>query len=132
VRAVRLAALADSPSAFGSTPEREQYYEERWREWSRNVATFLASRDGIPVGMGGMAVDSADERTVVAMWVHPEHRRMGIATALLDAVRMRARADGATKLVLWVTRSKGAATTSTLEPASRRQVNHSHCRATGR
>ena len=75
------------------------------------VATFLASRDGIPVGMGGMAVDSADERTVVAMWVHPEHRRMGVASALLDAVRRWARADGATRLVLWVTRTKGAATT---------------------
>lgn len=115
LRAVRLAALADSPSAFGSTLEREQQYdEERWREWSHNVATFLAFREGIPVGMAGgvagrVAGDSADERTVVAMWVHPEHRRTGVASALLDAVRSWARDEGATRLILWVTRTNDPA-----------------------
>jgi GNAT superfamily N-acetyltransferase len=113
LRAVRLAALADSPSAFGSTLEREQQYdEERWRAWSRTVATFLAFRNGDPVGIaGGMAGDSADERTVVAMWVHPEHRRAGVASALLDAVRSWASDDGATRLVLWVTRTNDPAVT---------------------
>jgi GNAT superfamily N-acetyltransferase len=111
LRAVRLATLADAPSAFGSSSEREQHYdEERWREWSSNVATFLAFRNGIPVGMaGGMAGDSADERTVVAMWVHPEHRRTGIASALLEAVRSWARDDGASRLTLWVTRTNDPA-----------------------
>ena len=113
LRAVRLAALADAPSAFGSSLEREQHYdEERWRDWSHNVATFLALREGIPVGMaGGVAGDSTDERAVVAMWVHAEHRRTGIASALLDAVRSWARDDGASRLVLWVTRTNNAAST---------------------
>lgn len=113
LRAVRLAALADAPSAFGSSSEREQHYdEERWREWSSNVATFLAFHNAVPVGMaGGMAGDSADERTVVAMWVHPEHRRTGIASALLEAVRSWARDDGATRLSLWVTRTNDPAVT---------------------
>ena len=113
VRAVRLAALADSPSAFGSTLEREQSYdEERWREWSRQVATFLAFRNGHPVGIaGGMAGSHAGERTVVAMWVHPRHRRAGVGTALLDAVRSWAHDDGATTLILWVTRANDPAVT---------------------
>jgi GNAT superfamily N-acetyltransferase len=58
---------------------------------------------------GGMAGDSADERTVVAMWVHPEHRRTGIASALLEAVRSWARDDGASRLTLWVTRTNDPA-----------------------
>ena len=108
-----LAALADSPSAFGSSLEREQQYdEERWREWSRNVSTFLAFRAGVPVGIaGGMAGSRPDERTLVAMWVHPDHRRTGVASALLDAVRSWARDDGATGLILWVTRTNDPAAT---------------------
>ena len=113
LRAVRLAALADSPSAFGSSLEREQQYdEERWREWSRNVATFLAFRDGVPIGIvGGMAGDTSEERSLVAMWVDPDHRSTGVASALLDAVRSWARDDGATRLTLWVTRTNDPAAT---------------------
>ncbi len=113
LRAVRLAALADSPSAFGSSLEREQQYdEERWREWSRNVATFLAFRDGVPIGIvGGMAGDASEERGLVAMWVDPDHRNTGVASALLDAVRSWARDDGATRLTLWVTRTNDPAAT---------------------
>jgi len=113
LRAVRLAALADSPSAFGSTLEREQQYDEqRWREWSRNVATFLAFRDGVPVGMaGGVTGSMADERALIAMWVHPDHRNTGIAFRLLDAVRTWSRDNGATRLTLWVTRTNDAAAT---------------------
>jgi GNAT superfamily N-acetyltransferase len=107
LRAVRLAALADAPSAFGSTLDREQEYdEERWREWSLNMATFLAFREGVPVGIvGGVASDTSDERTMVAMWVHPDHRRTGVASVLLDTVRNWARDDGATRMTLWVTRT---------------------------
>ena len=113
LRAVRLAALADSPSAFGSSLEREQQYdEERWREWSRNVATFLAFRDGVPIGIvGGMAGDTSEERSLVAMWVDPDHRNTGVASALLDAVRSWARDAGATRLTLWVTRTNDPAAT---------------------
>jgi len=59
----------------------------------------------------GIAGASADERTLVAMWVHPEHRRTGVASALLEAVRSWARDDGATRLTLWVTRTNDPAVT---------------------
>jgi GNAT superfamily N-acetyltransferase len=113
LKSVRLAALAESPSAFGSTLDREQQYdEEAWRAWPCKVATFLAFRAGVPVGIaGGLTGDSTDERTVVAMWVEPDHRRTGVAVALLEAVQTWARGDGATRLTLWVTRTNDAATT---------------------
>jgi len=45
------------------------------------------------------------------MWVHPEHRRTGLVSALLDAVRSWARDDGATRLLLWVTQTNDPAAT---------------------
>ncbi|HET8603919.1 MAG TPA: GNAT family N-acetyltransferase [Marmoricola sp.] len=111
VRSVRLAALADSPSAFGSTLAAEREMRESgWRDWCRDTATYLALRDGAPVGIAaGVTGVSRDERTLISMWVHPAHRGTGVSTALLEAVRDWAVRDGATRLVLWVTRTNHAA-----------------------
>jgi GNAT superfamily N-acetyltransferase len=102
LRSVRLSALAESPSAFGSTLQREQQYdEENWRAWSRDVATFLAFHMGAAVGIaGGVLGDRTDERKLIAMWVHPDHRGAGIASALLGAVKAWTRDEGATTLTL--------------------------------
>jgi GNAT superfamily N-acetyltransferase len=105
VRAMRLAALAESPTAFASSLAREQAYEdEDWREWTRGAATFVAFHGDEPVGMAGVVPgDNADERQLVAAWVHPDHRRTGVATALVAAVEQWAREHGAARLTLWVT-----------------------------
>ncbi|MDO9380023.1 MAG: GNAT family N-acetyltransferase [Nocardioidaceae bacterium] len=88
VRAVRLTALAESPRAFGSSHAREAAYDEAdWRRWCRDTSTFLATRDGAPIGMvAGVGGTSHDERKVVAMWLDPGHRGTGAAAALLVAV----------------------------------------------
>ena len=111
VKAVRLAALAESPSAFGSTlAEEREYGEADWREWCRDTAAFLAVQDGVPIGIAaGVNGTSRDERKLIAMWLHPGHRGAGASTALLAAVRTWALRDGATTLMLWVTRSNHAA-----------------------
>jgi GNAT superfamily N-acetyltransferase len=111
VKAVRLAALAESPSAFGSTLAEESAYDEAdWREWCRDTATFLAVQDGVPIGIAaGVDGTSHDERKLIAMWLHPGRRGTGAAKALLAAVRGWALHDGATTLTLWVTRSNHAA-----------------------
>jgi GNAT superfamily N-acetyltransferase len=111
VKNVRLAALAESPSAFGSTLAEEREYDEAdWRDWCRDTATFLAFQDGAPIGIAaGVTGTSRDERKLIAMWLHPGHRGRGVSAALLAAVRNWALHDGATTLMLWVTRSNHAA-----------------------
>jgi GNAT superfamily N-acetyltransferase len=111
LRAVRLEALAESPAAFGSTLEREQRYDEGdWREWARNAATFLAFDGGVPVGMAaGIEGSSVHERELIAMWVHPAHRGIGVSSALLGSVTNWARAQGAIRVTLWVTRTNNTA-----------------------
>jgi ribosomal protein S18 acetylase RimI-like enzyme len=111
LRTLRLAALADSPGMFGSILEREQRYEEKdWRSWSREGATFLAFRAGAPVGIAaGVAADKPEDRKLYSMWVHPDHRGRGVASALLEAVTTWATDDGATRVTLWVARTNDPA-----------------------
>jgi GNAT superfamily N-acetyltransferase len=107
LRSVRLAALADSPSAFGSTLASEQEYDEQdWRAWTREAATFLAFAGEQPIGMAaGIQGLRPDERRLIAMWVRPGSRGEGVAAALVAAVRDWAHHDGAVRLTLSVTRT---------------------------
>jgi RimJ/RimL family protein N-acetyltransferase len=95
LREVRLAALADSPDAFGSTLEEERDADDdHWRTWitgegwDGDVATFVADSGDELVGMAtGFHPD--EEPSVVhlfAMWVRPKHRREGIGRELVAAV----------------------------------------------
>lgn len=99
VRAVRLAALADAPAAFGSNLAREQAYATSdWRAFlDRHSAVFLAEdTDGSAKGMVGAHPDDHDpgRAWLVAMWVHPEYRGSGVADALVRAVIDRAAQSG--------------------------------------
>jgi GNAT superfamily N-acetyltransferase len=111
VKAVRLAALEESPGAFGSTLAKErEYADTAWRQWCRDTATFLALQDGIPIGMAaGVDGTSHEERKLIAMWLHPAHRGSGAAAALLTAIGNWAQDDGAATLMLWVTRGNDLA-----------------------
>jgi ribosomal protein S18 acetylase RimI-like enzyme len=118
LEAVRLAALADSPSAFGSSLAVEadhpaDFWEARavvGAAGERSV-TFFADLAGSVVGLVGAHRQDAEERSVelVSMWVSPTQRRSGIAADLVDAVVSWARETGATTVELWVTRGNDAA-----------------------
>jgi GNAT superfamily N-acetyltransferase len=88
-RDLRLRALQDSPSAFGSTYERERAFDEAaWRErlTGRDGVSVLAWLGGTAVGMGGGFQDLPGFLHVVAMWTEPVHRGCGIGAAVLAAL----------------------------------------------
>jgi ribosomal protein S18 acetylase RimI-like enzyme len=116
LRDTRLAALRDTPDAFGTTYEGAlSRTDEWWQDWAQRSAEsggqamFLAWDDGQPVGIAGAFRDDGGIWNIVAMWVDPRHRREGIGRALLDAVTAHVRAQGATKVVLGVTEGNDAA-----------------------
>lgn len=127
LRAVRLAALADTPAAFGSTLDRELAFDDtEWADRARAGATgddrctFLAWHDdGRVVGIvGGYRVDPSEGAVdaphgidLVSMWTDPTVRRAGIGGALVDAVIGWARGGGADRVELWVTRGNDPAQT---------------------
>lgn len=108
---VRLAALADSPDAFGSTLAAEQLrLPEGWRD---RLAVAQVSGADLPlaaflgqqvVGLVWAKVDAVDSTTVhvFQMWVAPQHRGQGIGKALLDHVISWARSIHAQALQLGV------------------------------
>lgn len=113
LRNVRLAALADTPSAFASTYADESLLtEEDWSDRARagsagaTRATFFAVADDDIVGLvGGYSPDPASCRVeLVSMWTHPAVRRTGVGRLLVNAVFDWARACGAQAVELWVTR----------------------------
>jgi len=86
LRDVRFASLRDAPEAFTSTVEREQHYPpEVWQLRTGNSA--IAFVDGAPAGIvGWLRPEGGDHTVLVGMWVHPEQRRRGIASGLVDHV----------------------------------------------
>jgi len=111
-RELRLAALTDSPDAFGSTLEREGASSDD--QWAARLASGVASAtdlplvaevDGRPVGLAWGRIEAAapDTADLFQMWVSPAHRGIGAGRLLVDAVIRWARSQRATQLVLGVT-----------------------------
>jgi ribosomal protein S18 acetylase RimI-like enzyme len=118
LRTVRLAALKDAPSAFGSTHAAEVVRSDH--EWTDRAlagskgsvrATFFANGPGVVVGLvGGYRDGPSDGRVeLVSMWVAPTHRRSGVGRALVDAVIAWTQETGGSDVGLWVTRGNSAA-----------------------
>jgi GNAT superfamily N-acetyltransferase len=118
LRALRLRALADAPTAFGTTLEEEErhpqdYWEHRAQEGAAadTSVTFVAEDAGCWVGMARGFLHREDAAIVrlASMWVDPRCRRCGVGGALVEAVIQWARGRGATQLQLWVTDANGPA-----------------------
>lgn len=110
-KVVRLRALQDSPTSFGSTWLREsQLTDEEWIARAENLigerATgYLAFRDGRYVGLALCLPDEEEPRKgqLISMWVAPEARRQGVGKQLIDAIETWAAARGFSVLQLMVT-----------------------------
>ena len=102
-RAVRLAALKDSPDAFGGSYDKSAAYPEAlWREWCGQPSWFAF--DGTaPVGMVRVFAAPAEELPeLVSMWVAPDVRGRTVATDLVATVIDWARTSGAMGVRLFV------------------------------
>lgn len=113
LRAVRLAALFDSPSAFGSTYEREVAFPDaEWQDraevgsTSTERATWFALDDERVIGVVGgyREPPGSPDPDLVSMWIDPEYRGRGVGRQLVEVVIAWARDTGADSLSLWVTR----------------------------
>jgi len=116
-KAVRLRALQDTPSAFGSTYAREsQFSEADWQQRAANLCTprsigYLAHEQDKYCGIAaGFLKEKNPQRVeLVSMWVAPEHRRTGTGRLLVDAIESWARNTGAHTFQLMVTSGNLAA-----------------------
>jgi ribosomal protein S18 acetylase RimI-like enzyme len=91
-KAVRLRALQDTPSAFGSTYAKEsQLTEADWIkraiQWNgERGAGFLAIDSGAACGIAGSFLDQDDatRAPLISMWTAPTHRQRGVGRLLVS------------------------------------------------
>jgi ribosomal protein S18 acetylase RimI-like enzyme len=114
---VRLRALQDTPSAFGSTYAREsQFSDADWHQRAANLCTprsigYLAHHNNDYCGIAVSFLNQQDPQhaELMSMWVAPDHRRTGAGRLLVDAIESWARRCGAHTFQLMVTSSNVAA-----------------------
>jgi ribosomal protein S18 acetylase RimI-like enzyme len=108
-RRVRLQALKDAPTAFGSTYAEESAFGED--QWARRVERwnglqgigFLAMDGNQPCGIAGALIEPCRHAQLVSMWTAPEFRHRGVGRLLVDAVTAWAVSRGVLVLRLMVT-----------------------------
>ncbi len=106
MRDIRLEALREDPTAFGSSSAREAVFTEA--DWRRRAGghgffAYLAELGPGPVGIVGGIEEAPGTAQLVSMWVRPQARGRQVGVALIEAVVDWARAQRMTRLVLWVT-----------------------------
>jgi GNAT superfamily N-acetyltransferase len=108
-REVRLRALKEDPTAFGSTYAHEAgFSQDEWNarveRWNGNRGIgFLAMRAASTCGLVGALLEEDGLAQLVSMWTAPESRRAGIGRMLVEAVIGWAREHGVATLRLMVT-----------------------------
>jgi ribosomal protein S18 acetylase RimI-like enzyme len=116
-RAVRLRALKDSPSAFGSTYLREsEFSDEQWDARAANLdgerrVGYLAL-DGdqyCGIALCFLLDEDSLKADLISMWVAPEYRKAGVGRLLVDAIVGWAGDRGVQSVQLMVTSCNDAA-----------------------
>lgn len=114
LRASRLRALEDAPTAFGSTLAEAQNMDEAfWRDWAGSATspTFVGVEDDAWLGMVGTYVmeETPDEAMLFSMWVDSAVRGTPLAADLVGETLNWARSMPLARLTLWVTESNARA-----------------------
>ena len=113
LKATRLAALLDAPTAFGTSHARAARLSDAdWQQ--RAISTpqrtfFLALEREQPIGLAAQVVAGNGDCHLIAMWVHPECRGLDVAQGLVDAVKQCAVGNGHARLVLDVAQENARA-----------------------
>ena len=110
IRALRISALLDAPSAFGETIEeaknktKEQYEASaQLRANSDSDAFFVAEDSGRYVGMIGAFFENESGKPFISsMWVSPDKRRANTGAALFSIASIWLKARGAQEINAWV------------------------------
>jgi len=121
LRRLRLQALVEAPTAFGSTLAEEQSYsDEVWRDRALGAsagcdrATFVAEINSVWIGsVTGLANQFTTANGIpllVAMFVVASERKQGVGVNLVTTVVSWARGCGAGQLALWIASENPAAT----------------------
>lgn len=118
-RAIRLRALADSPSAFASTlEETEARPMEYWHDRVSSAVAgqesvlFVATEGDAWIGLVGGYIfqeEGVEVPYLISMWVDPVYRGRGIGRALVAQVIEWVREQGLEHLVLEVESSNRSA-----------------------
>jgi tRNA(Arg) A34 adenosine deaminase TadA/GNAT superfamily N-acetyltransferase len=104
-RDLRIASLAESPQAFGSTVQQALTFDEdRWRQRLRTATTWHARLWERSVGTVTLRADPDRPATaeITGMWVDPEVRGLGVGSQLIETVVDQWRALAGRQLSLWV------------------------------
>ena len=117
LRDLRLAALRDTPLAFGSTYERElAFADDRWQRWAADaasgaeyIAVVAAAQRWVAMGRGSADLDDPRSAFLTAVYVAPDWRRKGLGSAVSEAVVDWARQHGFESIRLHVTDWNAAA-----------------------
>ena len=112
-RAIRLAMLQESPSAFCSTHDDAVIYDEQlWKQRLTDNVVLVAQVDGTTAGsvmFSDRGAADPGDCSLNGMWVDPAFRRTGVAQALVHAVVAQARAAGKRRVILHVVADNTAA-----------------------
>ena len=104
LKSTRLAALLDTPTAFGASHASAAGFSDA--DWQQRAVstpqrTFFLAFDGEQaIGLAAQVVAGNGECHLIAMWVHREYRGMAVAQGLVDAVKQCAVGNGHRRLVL--------------------------------
>jgi ribosomal protein S18 acetylase RimI-like enzyme len=110
-KAVRLRALQDTPSAFGSTFAKESQLSDA--EWLNRATSWNGERRIMFLAMGGneacgiagsyVEPNDATRAQLISMWTAPTHRQRGVGRLLVNEVLAWARRRNVRTLQLMVT-----------------------------
>ncbi len=104
LKETRLAALLDTPTAFGVSYQTAiTNSDEQWKQRASSETQprfWLAFNDDEAIGMIGSGVDQTDRYNLIAMWVEPKSRQLGAAESLVNTVKSDAISRGFKQIFL--------------------------------